>query len=223
MISLYLTIDENDWGSKCMVQKVSGWVTFKFSLPKQGSEKTNHKELELSFHNRSQQYYLTTNLTAIVTTNNILPCYWRDSVGTNIHIPACPIVASKVILLIRPWYPCILRLMRTIEVQNCMVQSGWVASKDSTLDANTNIVSPHFICWLSTKKHTNRSSSQHPDNPQSSFSGWPWWPPSSALPLFYLHIIVALNLALCPTASAKTTRMWDRLQSASQLGCMSKW
>jgi len=36
-----------------MVQKVSGWATFKFSLPKQGSEKTNHKELELSFHNRT--------------------------------------------------------------------------------------------------------------------------------------------------------------------------
>jgi hypothetical protein len=30
----------------CMVQKVSGWVAFKFSLPKQDSDKTNHKELE---------------------------------------------------------------------------------------------------------------------------------------------------------------------------------
>ncbi len=36
-----------------MVQKVSGWVTFKFSLPKQDSDKTNHKELELAFHNRA--------------------------------------------------------------------------------------------------------------------------------------------------------------------------
>jgi len=36
-----------------MVQKVSGWVTFKFSLPKQDSEKTNHKELELAFRYRT--------------------------------------------------------------------------------------------------------------------------------------------------------------------------
>ena len=33
-----------------MVQKVSGWVTFKFSLPRQDSEKTNHKELELALN-----------------------------------------------------------------------------------------------------------------------------------------------------------------------------
>jgi hypothetical protein len=34
-------------------RRLSGWLTFKFSLPKQDSEKTNHKEVELAFHNRA--------------------------------------------------------------------------------------------------------------------------------------------------------------------------